>query len=65
MTQCKMHRETCVFFEETQPFSTDLPVVAKGTKCMIALNLKVVFHLHPATESWILDVSVGRGDGEL
>lgn len=57
VTQCKMHREACVFLiEETQCFSTDLPIVAKGAKCMFALNLKVIFHLHPATEGWILDI---------
>lgn len=55
--------------EEIQCFSTDLPVVAKRAKCMFALNWKVIFHLRPATEGWILDMSskqiMGRGSGEL
>lgn len=50
--------------EEIQSFSTDLPAVAKRAKCMFALNLKVIFHLCPATEGWILDMSSKQIYGE-
>lgn len=59
-----IEKPVCFLIEETQCFSTDLPVVAKGAKCMFALNLKVIFHLHPATEGWILDISSKHIYGE-